>query len=77
MRNRQTDGEQRTLSVVEFALSRGYCHKRIRDFLYERRIQGAVKVDGVWRIPANATILPSKRRQQISFEGENGNGATL
>ena len=53
----------KTFSVRAAALETGYTAKHIRDLLWENRIPGASKVDGVWIIPAACVEDLRKRKQ--------------
>jgi excisionase family DNA binding protein len=53
------------LTVYEAARVAGCTSQWIRVLLAEQRLEGAYKVDGTWRIPAEA-IEPLKQRREVS-----------
>ena len=54
--------DTQVFTVYEAAREAGCTSQWIRTLLAEQRLEGAYKVDGVWRIPA-AAIVPLKRRE--------------
>lgn len=57
-----------TVSVREAAMRMKLTQKYVRDLLYEERLPGAKKQDGVWQIPIGAIERHLKARG-----GRNGN----
>jgi hypothetical protein len=52
-----------TYSVCETAMASGYSVQRIRDLLWTKRVAGAVKTDGSWRIPAKTVEALKLKRE--------------
>ena len=57
--------ESETVTVYEAARLCDCTSQWIRVLLAEQRLEGARKVDGVWRIPA-AALEPIKARREVA-----------
>jgi hypothetical protein len=60
MRENATEGTNQTITPAVFAAIHGKSHNWIIQLLNVRRIEGARRFYGYWRIPVGAKILPPK-----------------